>query len=47
MLMIGLVLANYLFATAGHTGTSWQIKGVAIVGYTVATLGMSHIPCGP
>ncbi|KAI4597739.1 hypothetical protein KJ359_004014 [Pestalotiopsis sp. 9143b] len=33
-----IVLANYLFATAGHTGTSWQIKGVAIVGYTVATL---------
>ncbi|KAH8205702.1 hypothetical protein TruAng_000196 [Truncatella angustata] len=31
-----IVLANYLFATAGTKGTDWQIKGVAIAGYTVA-----------
>jgi hypothetical protein len=33
------VLADYLFATGGTTGTAWQIKGVAIAGYTVAFLG--------
>jgi len=35
-----LVLAKYLFATNGHVPTDWQLKGVAIVGYTVAVLGM-------
>ncbi|CZR62138.1 related to high affinity methionine permease [Phialocephala subalpina] len=33
-----IVLANYLFKTAGTTGTAWQVKGVALAGYTVATL---------
>ncbi|KAF7530867.1 hypothetical protein G7054_g9430 [Neopestalotiopsis clavispora] len=33
-----IVLANYLFATAGRTGTDWQIKGVAIAGYTIAVI---------
>ncbi|OAA63770.1 high-affinity methionine permease [Niveomyces insectorum RCEF 264] len=32
------LLANYLFATSGHTGTDWQVKGVAIAGYTVVTI---------
>lgn len=31
-----IVLAQYLFATAGRDYTDWQLKGVAIVGYTVA-----------
>lgn len=34
------VLADYLFATAGVKGTDWQIKGVAIAGYTIAFLGL-------
>lgn len=29
------VLANYFFAISGHTATDWQIKGVAIAGYTL------------
>lgn len=33
-----LVLSNYLFAIAGTKGTDWQVKGVALAGYTVATL---------
>ncbi|KAK8043988.1 high-affinity methionine permease [Apiospora rasikravindrae] len=35
-----IVLANYLFATAGRTGTEWQIKGVALAGYTVVLLAV-------
>lgn len=31
-----LVLAQYLFKANGHTATSWQLKGVALAGYTVA-----------
>ncbi|KAK9415133.1 putative high affinity methionine permease protein [Seiridium unicorne] len=31
-----IVLADYLFATNGSKGTDWQIKGVAIAGYTIA-----------
>ena len=33
-----IVLAKYLFATNGHTGSNWQVKGVALAGYTVACL---------
>ncbi|KAF2440153.1 amino acid transporter [Karstenula rhodostoma CBS 690.94] len=33
-----IVLAKYLFAMNGHTPTDWELKGVAIAGYTVATL---------
>lgn len=33
------VLANYLFATNGSKGTDWQVKGVAIAGYTVTFVG--------
>lgn len=33
-----LVLAQYLFATAGRDYTDWQLKGVAIAGYTAAFL---------
>ena len=32
------VLAQYLFRINGHVPTDWQLKGVAIAGYTVATL---------
>lgn len=32
------VLAQYLYKCAGKTGTAWQLKGVAIAGYTVAYL---------
>lgn len=32
------VLAEYLFATAGHDYTGWQLKGVAVAGYSVATI---------
>ncbi|KAK8040249.1 High-affinity methionine permease [Apiospora marii] len=35
-----IVLANYLFAAAGRTGTEWQIKGVALAGYTVVLLAV-------
>ncbi len=30
------VLAQYLFKANGHAPTSWQLKGVALAGYTVA-----------
>ncbi|KUI59641.1 High-affinity methionine permease [Cytospora mali] len=33
-----IVLAEYLFATSGSSYTAWQLKGVAVAGYTVATL---------
>ncbi|KAK7190609.1 hypothetical protein DPSP01_007265 [Paraphaeosphaeria sporulosa] len=33
-----IVLAKYLFAMSGHTPTNWELKGVAIAGYTVAVL---------
>ncbi|KAI0120622.1 amino acid permease-domain-containing protein [Xylariales sp. AK1849] len=32
------VLAQYLFRINGHSPTAWEQKGVAIAGYTVATL---------
>ncbi|KAI1849708.1 hypothetical protein JX265_008047 [Neoarthrinium moseri] len=35
-----IVLANYLFAISGTAGTDWQIKGVALAGYTVAFLAV-------
>lgn len=34
-----LVLAQYLFKMTDHSPTDWQLKGVAIAGYTVALLG--------
>lgn len=36
--MSSLVLAEYLFKINGHTPTAWEQKGVAVAGYTVATL---------
>lgn len=33
-----IVLATYIFRMAGHTPTAWESKGVAVAGYTVATL---------
>ncbi|KAK9770065.1 putative High-affinity methionine permease [Seiridium cardinale] len=33
-----IVLANYLFRINGHSPTAWELKGVAIAGFTVATL---------
>ncbi|KAH6886500.1 high affinity methionine permease [Thelonectria olida] len=33
-----IVLAKYLFAISGSAGTDWQVKGVALTGYTIATL---------
>ncbi|KAK8015451.1 amino acid transporter [Apiospora arundinis] len=35
-----IVLANYLFATAGRTGSNWETKGVALAGYTVVLLAV-------
>ncbi|KAF4763806.1 hypothetical protein N7455_010502 [Penicillium solitum] len=32
------VMANYLIAISGHSGTDWQIKGTAVACYTMATL---------
>ncbi|EON98435.1 putative high affinity methionine permease protein [Phaeoacremonium minimum UCRPA7] len=32
------LLAQYLFRINGHTPTAWQLKGVAVAGYTVAVL---------
>ncbi|CAG8006687.1 unnamed protein product [Penicillium salamii] len=32
------VMAKYLIAISGHTGTNWQIKGTALACYTIATL---------
>lgn len=34
------VMANYLIAISGHTGTNWQIKGTALACYTLATLAL-------
>ncbi|KAL1901117.1 hypothetical protein Sste5346_002184 [Sporothrix stenoceras] len=31
-----IVLAQYLFKANGHTPTNWQLKGVALAGYSVA-----------
>ncbi|CZS89791.1 related to methionine transport protein, high affinity [Rhynchosporium graminicola] len=33
-----IVLSTYLYRTAGATPTEWQSKGVAVAGYTLATL---------
>lgn len=33
-----IVLANYLFQINGHSPTAWQLKGVAIVAFTVVIL---------
>ncbi|KAG0156140.1 hypothetical protein PDIDSM_3316 [Penicillium digitatum] len=32
------IMAKYLIAISGHTGTDWQIKGTALACYSVATL---------
>ncbi|KAL0941687.1 high-affinity methionine permease [Colletotrichum truncatum] len=32
------VMANYLIAISGHSGTDWQIKGTALACYSLATL---------
>ncbi|KAL2001240.1 hypothetical protein VTN02DRAFT_2065 [Thermoascus thermophilus] len=36
-----IVLARYLFQVADHEPTAWQLKGVAVAGYTVAVLLLS------
>lgn len=33
-----IVLAQYLFRINGHSPTPWELKGVAVAGYTVAVL---------
>lgn len=33
-----LVLAEYLVKINGHTATNWELKGIAIAGYTAAVL---------
>lgn len=33
-----LVLSQYIFKLANHTATAWQLKGVAIAGFTVIVL---------
>lgn len=35
-----VVLAQYLFRINGHVPTEWELKGVAIAGFTVAVLRM-------
>ncbi|KAL4783121.1 amino acid permease-domain-containing protein [Aspergillus varians] len=32
------IMAKYLIAISGHTGTNWQIKGTALACYSLATL---------
>ncbi|KAL3433365.1 high affinity methionine permease [Aspergillus tetrazonus] len=34
------VMANYLWAISGHAGSDWQIKGTALVCYSLATLSL-------
>ena len=34
-------MAQYLFKLGGTTATAWQLKGVAIASYTLATLGQN------
>ncbi|KAK4183243.1 high-affinity methionine permease [Podospora australis] len=36
-----IVLAQYLFAVNGHEPKDWELKGVAVAGYTVAVLCVS------
>lgn len=38
-----IVLAEYLFGLAGSSYTAWQLKGVAVAGYTVALIGISPL----
>lgn len=33
-----IVLSNYLFRINGHVPSNWELKGVAVAGYTVAVL---------
>ncbi|OTA98282.1 hypothetical protein M426DRAFT_17573 [Hypoxylon sp. CI-4A] len=33
-----IVFAQYVYQIAGYTPTSWQLKGVAVAGYTLASL---------
>jgi uncharacterized membrane protein len=39
------VMAKYLIAISGHTGTNWQIKGTALACYSLATLSMLPSTC--
>lgn len=41
-----IVLAEYLFGLADSSYTDWQLKGVAIAGYTVALIGISAARTG-
>lgn len=38
-----IILAEYLFGLAGSSYTNWQLKGVAVAGYTVALIGISSL----
>lgn len=43
-----VVLAQYIFGIAGVNYTPWQLKGVAVAGYTLAFIGESRsINCSP
>ncbi|KAL2260309.1 hypothetical protein VTK26DRAFT_5717 [Humicola hyalothermophila] len=35
-----IVLAQYLFRIGGHVPSNWELKGVAVAGYTAAFLGL-------
>lgn len=35
-----IVFAEYMFKLAGSSYTAWQLKAVAVAGYTVALIGM-------
>jgi hypothetical protein len=38
-----VVLAEYLFGIGGTSYTDWQLKGVAVAGYTLAFIGWSTL----
>lgn len=35
------VMAQYLYATGGHTPTPWELKGLAVACFTFIVLGES------
>ena len=41
-----VVLAQYLFRINGHTPSTWELKGTAVAGYTVAVLRRFLSVCG-
>ena len=42
--LVGSVLAQYLFRISGHEPSDWELKGVAVAGYTVAVLCLCTCP---